>query len=30
VPVPFNLEKAYLPNSEDVIEAVKKILDRTF
>lgn len=30
VPVPFNLEKAYLPNSEDVIEAVKKTLDRTF
>lgn len=30
VPVPFNLEKAYLPNSEDVIEAVKKTLDRIF
>ena len=30
VPVPFSLEKAYLPDSEDVIEAVKKTLDRTF
>jgi len=30
VPVPFNLEKAYLPNSQDVVEAVKNTLDRSF
>lgn len=30
VPVPFSLEKAYLPNADDVISAVKKTLDRTF
>jgi pyruvate dehydrogenase E1 component beta subunit len=28
VPVPFSLEKAYLPNSEDVYKAVKKVLER--
>ena len=27
VPVPFNLEKFYLPNSEDVAKAVKKVMD---
>ncbi|MGD0623717.1 MAG: alpha-ketoacid dehydrogenase subunit beta [Thermodesulfobacteriota bacterium] len=26
-PVPFNLEHLYLPNSEDVIKAVKKVLE---
>jgi pyruvate/2-oxoglutarate/acetoin dehydrogenase E1 component len=26
-PVPFNLEHLYLPNSEDVIQAVKKVLE---
>jgi len=30
VPVPFSLEKAYLPNSADVISAVKRTLERTF
>jgi pyruvate dehydrogenase E1 component beta subunit len=30
VPVPFSLEKAYLPNSGDIIAAVKKTLERTF
>ena len=30
VPVPFSLEKAYLPDSEDITVAVKKILERTF
>jgi len=30
VPIPFSLEKAYLPNSEDVVAAVKKTLERTF
>lgn len=30
VPVPFSLEKAYLPNSKDVIAAVKKTMERTF
>ncbi len=30
VPVPFSLEKAYLPNADDVISAVKKTLDRAF
>jgi pyruvate dehydrogenase E1 component beta subunit len=27
VPVPFNLEKFYLPNSEDVMKAVKKVME---
>jgi pyruvate/2-oxoglutarate/acetoin dehydrogenase E1 component len=27
VPVPFNLEKFYLPNSQDVVEAVKKVME---
>jgi pyruvate/2-oxoglutarate/acetoin dehydrogenase E1 component len=26
-PVPYNLEKFYLPNSEDVVKAVKKVLE---
>jgi pyruvate dehydrogenase E1 component beta subunit len=30
VPVPFSLEKAYLPDSDDIIAAVKKTLERTF
>ena len=30
VPVPFSLEKAYLPNAEDIIVAVKKTLERIF
>ena len=30
VPVPFSLEKAYLPNYGDIIAAVKKTLERTF
>jgi pyruvate/2-oxoglutarate/acetoin dehydrogenase E1 component len=30
VPVPFSLERAYLPNSADVISAVKRTLERTF
>ncbi len=30
VPIPFSLEKAYLPDAEDVITAVKKTLERTF
>ena len=30
VPIPFSLEKAYLPNAEDVISAVKKTMERTF
>jgi len=29
VPVPFNLEQAYLPNTQDVISAVKKTLERS-
>jgi pyruvate/2-oxoglutarate/acetoin dehydrogenase E1 component len=29
VPVPFSLEKAYLPNAADVISAVKRTLERT-
>jgi pyruvate/2-oxoglutarate/acetoin dehydrogenase E1 component len=29
VPVPFSLERAYLPNSADVISAVKRTLERT-
>lgn len=27
VPVPFNVEKLYLPNSEDVVKAVKKVME---
>ncbi len=27
VPVPFNLEKLYLPNSDDVVKAVKKVME---
>jgi pyruvate dehydrogenase E1 component beta subunit len=27
VPTPFNLEKFYLPNSEDVVKAVKKVME---
>jgi pyruvate dehydrogenase E1 component beta subunit len=27
VPVPFNLENFYLPNSEDVVKAVKKVME---
>jgi pyruvate dehydrogenase E1 component beta subunit len=27
VPVPFNLENLYLPNSDDVIKAVKKVME---
>jgi pyruvate dehydrogenase E1 component beta subunit len=30
VPIPFSLEKAYLPNSQDVVAAVKKTVDRSF
>ncbi len=30
VPVPFNLEKSYLPNANDVINAVKQTLERVF
>jgi pyruvate dehydrogenase E1 component beta subunit len=30
VPIPFNLEKAYLPNAEDVVVAVHKSLEKTF
>ncbi|MBW1773903.1 MAG: alpha-ketoacid dehydrogenase subunit beta [Deltaproteobacteria bacterium] len=30
VPVPFSLEKAYLPGAEEIIVAVKKTLERTF
>ncbi len=30
VPIPFSLEKAYLPNADHVIAAVKKTLERTF
>ncbi|MBW1790226.1 MAG: alpha-ketoacid dehydrogenase subunit beta, partial [Deltaproteobacteria bacterium] len=30
VPIPFSLEGAYLPDSEDIIAAVKKTLERTF
>ena len=26
VPVPFNLEKYYLPNAEDVVKAVKRVV----
>jgi len=27
VPVPFNLENVYLPNADDVVRAVKKVMD---
>ncbi len=30
VPIPFSLEKAYLPNAEQIIAAVKKTMERTF
>ncbi len=30
VPVPFSLERAYLPNAEDVVKAVKITMERTF
>lgn len=30
VPIPFSLEKAYLPNADHIITAVKKTLERTF
>jgi len=30
VPIPFSLEKAYLPNTEQIIAAVKKTMERTF
>ena len=30
VPIPFSLEKAYLPNADDITAAVKKTLERTF
>jgi len=30
VPIPFSLEKAYLPNAEDIISAVRKTLERVF
>jgi len=30
VPVPFSLEKAYLPSADDVISAVKRTLERSF
>ena len=30
VPIPFSLEKAYLPNADDVISAVKRTLERSF
>jgi len=30
VPIPFSLEKAYLPNADHVIAAVKKTMERTF
>jgi pyruvate/2-oxoglutarate/acetoin dehydrogenase E1 component len=30
VPVPFSLEKAYLPNADDIATAVKKTLERNF
>jgi pyruvate dehydrogenase E1 component beta subunit len=30
VPVPFSLEKTYLPSAEDIISAVRKTLERTF
>jgi pyruvate/2-oxoglutarate/acetoin dehydrogenase E1 component len=30
VPIPFSLEKAYLPDADDVVNAVKKTLERSF
>ncbi|MCP4577929.1 MAG: alpha-ketoacid dehydrogenase subunit beta [Deltaproteobacteria bacterium] len=30
VPIPFSLEKAYLPNADHITTAVKKTLERTF
>jgi pyruvate/2-oxoglutarate/acetoin dehydrogenase E1 component len=30
VPVPFSLEKAYLPNADDITTAIKKTLERNF
>ncbi|MCP4689985.1 MAG: alpha-ketoacid dehydrogenase subunit beta, partial [Desulfobacterales bacterium] len=30
VPVPFSLERAYLPNADDVVKAVKNTMERTF
>ena len=30
VPIPFSLEKAYLPNSQNVAAAVKKTMERSF
>jgi pyruvate/2-oxoglutarate/acetoin dehydrogenase E1 component len=30
VPIPFSLEKAYLPGADDVVNAVKKTLERSF
>jgi acetoin:2,6-dichlorophenolindophenol oxidoreductase subunit beta len=30
VPIPFSLEKAYLPNADHIITAVKKTMERTF
>jgi acetoin:2,6-dichlorophenolindophenol oxidoreductase subunit beta len=30
VPIPFSLEKAYLPNEEDVVATVRKTLETTF
>ena len=30
VPIPFSLEKAYLPNGRDVVDAVRKTLERSF
>jgi acetoin:2,6-dichlorophenolindophenol oxidoreductase subunit beta len=30
VPIPFSLEKAYLPNADHIIAAVKKTMERTF
>jgi pyruvate/2-oxoglutarate/acetoin dehydrogenase E1 component len=29
VPIPFNLENAYLPNENDIVDAVKKTMERT-
>ncbi len=30
VPIPFSLEKAYLPNADQIVAAVKKTMERTF
>ncbi len=30
VPIPFSLEKVYLPNTDDIVSAVKKTLERNF